>query len=65
MDRQQWLQSSCKGTLTEIRDHLRRQEIRQKLADMEAFSDRLNETFNRQREEALAGTQEGEEKLTV
>jgi hypothetical protein len=65
MDRQQWLQSSRKGTLTEIRDHLRRQEIRQKLADMEAFSDRLNEKFNRKREEALAGTQEGEEKLTV
>jgi hypothetical protein len=65
MDRQQWLQSSRKGTLTEIRDHLRRQEIRQKLADMEAFSDRLNEKFNRKREEALTGTQEGEEKLTV
>jgi hypothetical protein len=32
---------------------------------MEAFSDRLNEKFNRKREEALAGTHEGEEKLTV
>ena len=52
-------------TLEEIRDLLRRQEIRQKLADMEAFSIRLNENLNRGREEALAATPDGEEQLTA
>jgi hypothetical protein len=66
--RQEWLDSMRGGktrTLEEIRDLLRRQEIRQKLADMEAFSIRLNENLTRGREEALAATPDGEEQLTA
>jgi hypothetical protein len=64
-DRQQWFRSSRKGTLTEIRDILRRQEISREFEDMVAFRQRLNEKLDRKRDEALAGTPEGEEKLTI
>jgi hypothetical protein len=60
-----WFRSSRKGTLTEIRDILRRQEISREFEEMVAFRARLNEKIDRKKEEALAGTPEGEEKLTI
>jgi hypothetical protein len=60
-----WFQTSRKGTLTEIRDLLRRQEISREFEEMVAFRKNLNEKLDRKREEALAGTSEDEEKLTI
>jgi hypothetical protein len=60
-----WFQTSRKGTLTEIRDLLRRQEISREFEEMVAFRKNLNEKLDRKREEALAGTPEDEEKLTI
>lgn len=52
--------------IEEIRDILRRQEIRQELADMSAFSARLDEKLFGKRQEARAGRpEEGEEQLTI
>jgi hypothetical protein len=60
-----WFQTSRNGTLTEIRDLLRRQEISREFEEMVAFRKNLNEKLDRKREEALAGTPEDEEKLTI
>jgi hypothetical protein len=63
--RQPWSRSSRKGTLTEIRDILRRQEISREFEEMVAFRKNLNEKLDRKRDEALAGTPEEDEKLTI
>jgi hypothetical protein len=58
MDRQQWLRSSRQGTLAEIRDSLRRQEISRELEEMATFRANLDEKINRKREETLAASPE-------
>jgi hypothetical protein len=65
LDMQRRFRSSRRGTLTEIRDLLRRQEISRELEEMAAFSASFNENFNKKREETLTSTQEGGEKITV
>jgi hypothetical protein len=60
-----WFRSSGKGTLTEIRDILRRQERRQEIEEMSAFSARIDEKLFGKRQEAPAGADEGEERLTI
>ena len=52
-------------TLEEIRDILRRQEIRRELEDMAAFSARLDQKLFGKKTEALPRAQEGEERLTI
>ena len=64
-DMQRRFGSSRKGTLAEIRDLLRQQEIRRELDEMAAFRTGLDEKLNRKREETLSGSQEGGEKITV
>ena len=64
-DRQQWLRSSGKSTLTEIRDLLRRQEISREIDEMAAVRAGVEERLNQKRAEVLAGAEDGEEKLTV
>jgi hypothetical protein len=67
--KQEWLHSMRGGEtrpIEEIRDILRRQEIRQELADMSAFSARLDEKLFGKKQEASAGRpEEGEEHLTI
>jgi hypothetical protein len=68
MDRQEWLKSMRGGKtrpIEEIRDILRRQEIRQELKDMAAFSARLDQKLFGKKMEALPGAEEGEERLTI
>ena len=60
MDRQRWFRSSRQGTLAEIRDSLRRQEISRELEEMASFRANLDEKLNRKREETLAAAPEGE-----
>jgi hypothetical protein len=66
--RQEWLHSMRGGKtrpIEEIRDILRRQEIRRELQNMAAFSARLDQKLFGKKTEALPGAEEGEERLTI